>query len=132
MPRKQVMSQLPTILIVDDDDAIRRLIATILAGRDYEFRYSGDAPSAVASMHEKTPALVILDVNVPGQGGGLGVLDHIRGEASLAEVKVLLVSGVAEAYTDGWGVSLGADGHLAKPFELAALRDAVAGLVGSS
>ncbi len=120
------MSALPTILICDDDAAIRRLIAAILRGADYELRYAGDAASAVASLDESAPDLVMLDVNVPGQGGGLGVLSYIRSQPALARVRVLLVSGVAEAYTPGWGESLGADGHLAKPFELTDLRDAVA------
>lgn len=120
----QMMTDPPTILIVDDDAAVRRLIATILRADAYEFREAADVADAIAALTE-APQLIVLDINVPGDGGGLAVLAHVRSTEALAAVRVLLVSGVAEAYEDGWGVGLGADGHLAKPFEIDGLRGAV-------
>lgn len=124
-----MMSRTPTILICDDDDAIRRLIATILGAANHEFAQAADAPTAIDAVSTAPPDLVILDVNVPGDGGGLSVLDHVRKTPGCESTKVLLVSGVAEAFDEGWGVSLGADGHLAKPFELMDLRAAVQALL---
>lgn len=114
-----------TILICDDDDAIRRLIGTILSRDGHRTRTSVDVPSAIAALTEQIPALVILDLGIPGDGGGMSVLHHIRERSEFDDVRVLLVTGAAQAYDAGWGVSVGADGHLAKPFELQGLRDAV-------
>ena len=120
-----MVSNPPSILICDDDDAVRRLIATILRPDGYAFRDADDVGSAIAALGDSPPSLVILDLNIPGDGGGLAVVDHIRSHSSLAEVRVLMVTGSVHALDANWGQSVGADAHLAKPFELAELRTAV-------
>lgn len=119
-----------TILICDDDPAIRRLIATVLRGEGYRFDEAEDVPSALEKLESLTPRLVLLDVNIPGDGGGMGILAHIRQSPLLSNVRVLLVTGIVEAYEDpAWGRSAGADGHVLKPFEMQGLRDAVRAVV---
>lgn len=119
-----------TILICDDDPAIRRLIATVLRMDGYDLHEAEDVPSALAFLEHTTPCLVVLDVNVPGDGGGMGILGHIRQTPLLDDVRVLLVTGVVEAFDDAeWGAKVGADGHVLKPFEMQGLRDAVRGVL---
>lgn len=115
-----------TILICDDDPAIRKLIATVLRVDGYDLQEASDVPSALGFLAEAAPQLVILDVHVPGDGGGMGILGHIRQSPMLSDVRVLLVTGVVEAFDDvNWGKKVGADGHVLKPFEMQGLRDAV-------
>jgi two-component system OmpR family response regulator len=125
------MSNERTVLICDDDAAIRRLVATILKPDGYRFRDASDLASAKAALAESPPDLVILDLNIPGEGGGLAVVDHLRGDPSLSAVRVLMVTGSVHALGADWGQSVGADGHLAKPFELAELRTAVRELLAA-
>lgn len=119
-----------TILICDDDPAIRRLIATVLRIDGYDLHEASDVLSALSFFETHTPRLVVLDVNVPGDGGGMGILGHIRQTPLLDDVRVLLVTGVVEAFDDAdWGKKVGADGHVLKPFEMQGLRDAVRGVL---
>lgn len=119
-----------TILICDDEASIRRLISTVLRVDGYALHEASDVPSALGFLEATIPQLVILDVNVPGAGGGMGILGHIRQSPQFSDVKVLLVTGVVEAFDDAeWGRKVGADGHVLKPFEMQGLRDAVRGVL---
>ncbi|MDQ8045846.1 MAG: response regulator [Solirubrobacteraceae bacterium] len=118
-----------SILICDDDVAIRSLVKAILSADGHDLRQTATAPDAIAAIDEDPPALVLLDINVPGGDGGLSVLHHIRSQSTLSEVGVLMITGISEARADDWGRSIGADGHLLKPFQISDLRDAVSGLL---
>lgn len=126
------MSGERTILICDDDATIRRLIRMVLGADGFAFRETADVHTALAALQESPPDLVILDVNVPGDGGGLGVLAHVRASPALSRTRVLLVTGISQARDDDWGRSVGADNHLLKPFDLQGLRDAVSGLLADA
>lgn len=117
-----------TIVVCDDDAAIRHLMVAILATENFAFHQTADAPDAIAAIDESEPALVILDVHVPG-GGGAAVLAHIRGRPALAATPVLVVTGKVQALADGWAARMGADAVLLKPFSLDDLRAAVRALV---
>lgn len=119
----------PSILICDDDEAIRRLVSAVLLIDAYALRSSADAAGAIAALDESPADLVILDFNVSGEGGGQSVLHHIRGEPALDGTRVLMVTGRSEARVEGWGRSIGADAHLLKPFAVDELRGAVRDLL---
>ncbi|MDO9352804.1 MAG: response regulator [Solirubrobacteraceae bacterium] len=112
-----------TILLCDDDASIRMLAKAMLAAGGYEFREATDADGAIASLDASPPTLLLLDLGVPGDGRT--VLEHVRGTEALSAVKVLLVTGAAGASASDFGTSLGADGHLIKPFTLDGLQTAV-------
>lgn len=120
-----------SILICEDDEQMRRLIATVVRGEGRLLREAGDGHAALDALAEEPADLVILDLHMPGPGG-LEVLDHIRGDPALAHTRVLLLSGKTEALDGGWHERVGADAHLPKPFAVGDLRASVQDLLSGS
>ena len=115
------------ILLVEDEAPIRRLAARILTEAGFEVTALEDAEAALEHLADgaEAPDLLISDVSMPGMDG-VALAQALR--ARFPGLPVLLISGYAEAM-------LGADRmregmrHLQKPFRMAELRDAVAGLL---
>ena len=58
-----------TVLYVDDNDEILEIVGMLLDGTDYQLLTVNDSSKAVAMCLEKTPALVLMDINMPGMNG---------------------------------------------------------------
>ena len=104
----------PTILVVDDEPAIREMIRTIFAGAGYrQVLTAADAAGALALLHRKMPDLLILDVMLPGEMDGFGLLRAVR---AVSRVPVLMLTARGEAADRVSGFQQGADDYLVKPF----------------
>ncbi len=117
------------ILLVDDHSDIRRLIRITL-GKAFEVLEAEDGSTALEILRRQKPALVVLDVMMPGGMDGLQVLDVIKGDPTLAEIRVIMVTarGQASDYEDG--MRRGADAYFIKPFSplqlVAAIKEILA------
>ena len=116
-----------SILIVDDEASIRRLLTAALEDEGYAVRIAADGESALAFTRDVLPDLVILDLGLPRLTGE-GYLRQVRTEG--LDLPVLVVS----ARLDGAAVAnaAGATAYLSKPFDLWALLDKVAELTGGT
>jgi two-component system nitrogen regulation response regulator NtrX len=104
------------ILIVDDEQDIRELVAGVLSDEGYECRTAGDSTSALQMVDERRPSLVLLDVWLHGSPmDGLEVLDAIK--AREPELPVVIFSGHGNIDTAVSAVSRGAMDFIEKPFE---------------
>jgi DNA-binding response OmpR family regulator len=115
-----------SILIVDDEPTIADVVARYLARAGYETRIAADGPSAVAAAAARRPALVVLDIMLPGFDG-LEVMRRLRDGAE-APVPVILLTAKGEEADRLVGLRQGADDYVVKPFsphELVARVDAV-------
>ena len=80
------------ILVVDDEEDIRDLIAGILKDEGYEARMAGDSDGALAAVRARRPQLVILDIWLQGsRQDGIHVLDQIKREHP--DLPVVMISG---------------------------------------
>lgn len=104
------------ILIVDDHEAIRNIIDTILTNAGYECMTASTGESALQMARRSRFDLVVLDVNMP-QMSGLQVLARIRRWAP----SVLMVTANSSIDTVREAVALGCEGYIAKPIEPDAL-----------
>lgn len=102
------------ILIVDDDPHICRLLREHL-GRDYEAESVPNGSQAFGAMLRRRPDLIVLDINLPGLGGG-DVLKAFR-EID-ATIPVLVITGDDNRVTAEEARQQGARGYLLKPFDL--------------
>ena len=126
------MSEL-RLLVVDDDDDIRALVATLLERTGATVRQAPSGREALREFHAWRPDLIVLDVNMP-ELDGWAVLDRIR---DMSDVPVLMLTARGEELERVRGLQAGADDYLVKPFgkqELVArvqalLRRASRGLV---
>lgn len=104
------------ILVVDDEQDIRELVAGVLSDEGYECRTAGDSTSALNMVDERRPSLVLLDVWLHGsQMDGLEVLDAIK--LREPELPVIIFSGHGNIDTAVSAVSRGAMDFIEKPFE---------------
>lgn len=110
-----------TILIVDDEGEIVKLIAEVLADEGYTVRTAQDGPSAMREVEAHLPALLLLDYWMPGMTGA-DVLQELRARG-FEQLPVVLMS----AGTRGdLAQRSGATAFLSKPFDINALVACVA------
>ncbi len=105
----------PTVLVADDDRAIRESLATALELAGYEVTTCADGVQALATTRARSFDVVILDVMMPGVDG-LGVCSVLRAEGN--RVPILMVTARTETSDRVAGLDAGADDYVAKPFDL--------------
>ena len=109
-----------TILIVDDDARITRLLRTIFEeDESIKVLVADDGSSALSSARNESPDLIFLDVRLPGVDG-IEVCKRLKNNRLTRDIKVVIMSGRVDAGQVAKNV--GADGHLDKPFELPDLQ----------
>ncbi|MDQ1375172.1 MAG: hypothetical protein QOJ09_2510 [Actinomycetota bacterium] len=108
------------VLVVDDDEMIRRLVRTVLEADDFEVIEAKDGEQALGVISDKRPSVVVLDVMMPGLNGVevCRQLDH-------ANVKVIILTARDDADLAEECMEAGADAFLTKPFSSIQLLDLV-------
>jgi len=114
-----------TILVVDDEAPMRKLLSGNLKASGYDVRAAADGTEALKLIDEHPFDLLLLDVNMPGPNG-LQVLEAIRHSA---EIPILMVSGRSRERDKVDALDLGADDYLSKPFGVAELLARVKALL---
>jgi CheY-like chemotaxis protein len=112
-----------TILIADDHEEMRQLIVELLGAQGYEIREAADTQAVLDEIDRERPDLLIVDVNMPGEGG-IAALRLIRQQRDLDGMRVLVLSGSVDLASD-WLTKVGADAHLSKPFPIDELNETV-------
>ena len=100
------------VLVVDDDEVIRRLVRAGLEREGFVVRDAPDGDAALEDLQRCPASLVILDVNL-GTVGGFDVLSKIRASS---DVPVILLTGRVSETDRVLGLELGADDYVVKPF----------------
>jgi two-component system, NtrC family, nitrogen regulation response regulator NtrX len=104
------------ILIVDDEEDIRELVAGILSDEGHETRTARDADTAIAAITERVPRLMFLDIWLQGSRlDGLSLLDEIR--AIHPNLPVVMISGHGNIETAVSAIKRGAYDFIEKPFK---------------
>lgn len=116
-------------LVVEDDDAARRLLEMLLEKMGFEVRATGDGRDAVALLDELDLDLVCLDLGLPTISG-FEVCEAVRASPRTRRVPVLVTTGRYMPQDRALAIRLGADGYLLKPFTPGQFRTAVAAVVG--
>ena len=109
------------ILIVDDDATSRALLARMLSAAGYECRETDNAHDALKIVHEKQPAVLLLDFKLPGMDGA-EALRHLRNDPNpkIAQIPVIMLTGYGENVVTC--LEAGADDFVIKPIKPEVLR----------
>jgi len=119
MPDRQL-----SVLLVEDDRDTRELTGEVFRSHGFEVLLADSVSSATRILENFKPAMVLLDIAMPG-GDGMGLLRHIKRSASLASIPVVLVTGVPrEALPDDASLALSV---MRKPFDVPKLAQLVRG-----
>jgi two-component system chemotaxis response regulator CheY len=108
------------ILVVDDDPGILGTVREILSLEGYHVTTATNGLEALQAVDEKRPALVLLDMRMPVLDGW-GFARELRSRKTQVPIVVMTAAGDARA----WAAEIGAQGYLAKPFDLHQLLDSV-------
>jgi len=122
---------LPAILVADDDDDIRDVIAFKLEMSGFRALTADNGHTALAIATEQRPSLAILDVTMP-RLDGLTVCYELHASPATAEIPVIMISGNDRPSDIDLSFTIGADDYLAKPFSPAELLRRVNWLLLSS
>lgn len=106
-----------SILIVEDDEAIRGLVMRILTGAGYEVIEASNGRQGLQYISEAMPNLIISDIMMP-ELDGLELLRQLRANATTAAIPLILLTALRGKETLVHGLDLGADDYLVKPFEI--------------
>ena len=109
------------VLVVDDDRDIRAFVAEALEDEGYHVVTAPHGAAALDLIRQKPPTLVLLDMRMPVMDGWAFAAEYRRIPEARAPVVVMTAAQNARK----WSEEVGADGYLAKPFELDDLLETV-------
>ena len=101
------------VLVVDDDQAVRTMLCKIMTGNDFEVAQAENGEEALKLVSENEFDLVLLDINMHGMSG-FEVINEIRSQGK--NVPIMVVSGRKADYDTLYGLDIGADEYITKPF----------------
>ena len=104
-----------TVLVVDDNEDNVQIMSAILLGRGFDVRIARDGKSALDSIRQHVPDLILLDVMMPGMDG-MEVLDHVKADTRSARIPVIMVTAKSQDQDLLAGYKYGADYYITKPF----------------
>ncbi|HPD83287.1 MAG: response regulator transcription factor [Alphaproteobacteria bacterium] len=115
--KKQNLARLPHILVVDDDDRIRMLVARYLSDHDFFVTTAADSAEAKAVLSFAEYDALVVDVMMPGQSG-MEFTQELRQSGKMQkDIPVLLLTAMGETENKIEGLTSGADDYLTKPFD---------------
>jgi two-component system alkaline phosphatase synthesis response regulator PhoP len=105
-----------TILVVDDEPHIVQVVRDYLKQAGFRVLTAHDGQTALTLARHERPDLVILDLMLPDGMDGLDVCRHLRQDASLSDVPIIMLTARIEEADRLIGLELGADDYVTKPF----------------
>ena len=105
------------ILVVDDDQVLRNIMARHLSAHGYEVVTAAGGMEALKILDTLTPDLMTLDIGMPGMNG-YEVCRIIRKESPVKSLPILIISGNTHPEDQTKAFEMGADKYITKPFEM--------------
>jgi two-component system, chemotaxis family, chemotaxis protein CheY len=115
----------PSVLVVDDDPCIRKVLATVLDAEGYDVLQAANALEAIAHLQEGTPDLMLSDITMPLLKGD-ELCRQMHHDPRYSQTPVILMS----ASDEGPDPACGHSAFLLKPFELSELIDTITAVLG--
>ncbi|MFD1931823.1 response regulator transcription factor [Nonomuraea mangrovi] len=112
------------VLVVDDDEVIRQLIAVNLTLEGFEVATATDGQDCLDRVMDVMPDVITLDVMMP-RLDGWETASRLRTEEGTAHIKVVLITARAQESDRRRGMGIGVDAYLTKPFDPAELIEVV-------
>jgi excisionase family DNA binding protein len=127
LPQSASRTEAPRVLVADDEESIRELLARTLALAEYDVETVGDARAALDRLRMADYDLLIADLRMPGMDGLLLVREARRMHPTLS---VIIITGYSSEASAIEAVNLGVVGYLVKPFRVPQVLSAVARALG--
>jgi len=112
------------ILVIEDEPELRANVALLLKAEGYQVQTAADGTAGVEAALAQAPDLIICDIAMPGMDG-FGVLFSLRENVTTSHVPFIFLTASTRTYDRQFGVELGANDYITKPFKLQDLLEAV-------
>ncbi|MFI5210800.1 MAG: ATPase, T2SS/T4P/T4SS family, partial [Gemmatimonadales bacterium] len=109
-----------TVLLVDDEDTLRRVMKDLLEREGYRVAEARDGVEALDEVDRRAPDIIVLDLNLPGMDG-YTVLSKLRSRPTTRNVPIIVLTAKGDEDNEVRVFELGADDFLTKPFRARAL-----------
>lgn len=109
------------ILVVEDQDSIRRMIEALVQARGYQVTAVSSGAKAIDVAMTEPPDMVLLDLNLPGQYDGFDVCQRLRSDPATRTVPVVIISAMDDDESRSRATAAGATAYYTKPFSPIAL-----------
>jgi DNA-binding response OmpR family regulator len=109
-----------TVLLVDDEDTLRRVMRDLLVRDGYEVVEARNGVEALDQTDRHAPDVIVLDLNLPGMDG-YSVLSELRSRNATRDIPVIVLTAKGDEDNEVRVFELGADDFLTKPFRAKAL-----------
>ena len=119
------------ILLVDDDDMVRELVAATLKGGSYQLLQAADGGKGLELAREQRPDLVFLDVNMPVMDG-VTVCEAIKKDPATNSISVIMLTALGQDVDKERARRAGANGYFTKPFSPLSLLRKVDEVLGDT
>lgn len=122
-------AKMKRLLIVEDQEDVRELIKITLEDDDFEIHEADNGDDGLQLAQKLRPALMLLDVMMPGSIDGLQVCQRIRADPRLAGIKIVMLTARSQTRDRKAALDAGANAYLSKPFsplELAKMVESLA------
>lgn len=119
MVQNQRLTQFGDVLVVDDEASVVEVVALYLQREGFTVRVARDGRAAINAIREQLPALVVLDVMLP-EIDGLEIMRRLRDDPT-SNVPVIMLTARQQEIDRIYGLELGADDYVTKPFSPAEL-----------
>ena len=119
------------VVIVDDNPINLKLARLILDAEGYLIETANSAEQALAVLEGFAPALILMDVQLPGMDG-LSLVRKLRHDGRSSETKIVAFTAYAMQGDEAKALAAGCDGYVTKPIHPDALLEVVAGLLAST
>lgn len=108
------------VMIVDDDEAIRRLAGKVLESEYYEVILAENGKDALNRIFENPPDLILIDYKMP-EMNGLEFIEKLKGHSHLSSIPTIMLTGTDTEETEIEALNVGADDWIQKPIHKARL-----------
>ena len=119
------------LLVADDEPNIVISLEYLMKREGYDVLVATDGNQALETIRREQPALVLLDVMMPGKTG-FEVCQEVRADASLDGVRILMLTAKGRENDVSKGLALGANAYMTKPFSTRELVQKVAEMLGGA
>jgi len=116
------------LLLADDSITIQKVVGITFAKEDYQVTAVDNGEEALQRAREAKPDIILADVVMPRRNG-YELCEAVKADPELRDIPVVLLAGTFEAFDEARAREVGADGHIAKPFESQTLINKVRELV---
>ena len=115
------------VLIVDDDPAIRKLLTKVVENNGFKSMTAANGQEAVALAQNRKFDLILLDIMMNGVDDGFDAIRNLRATGN--DIPIVILSGRTEDFDTLYGLDIGADDYITKPFNPVVLGAKIKALI---